>query len=579
MTALPTSLPELVRRMGAAISAAVIERYPPRYTPQVRKALGFDGPLRSLKRRPLGAQGDIARALAMELREGRSALLVAEMGVGKTFCAIAAAYLAGKRRVLVLAPPHLVLKWKREIEMTVPLPMAPVIARTPAELERALAAAPFTRLLWVIVPDTAAKLGYGWRPSYVVRRGHGSVLACPDCGNPVVDPEGNPLGHADLAPRKRRCGATVRRGRGDERVCRAALWSAQATPVGQRPFPGLGEPGSGPRRVPLADYVARRCPRFFDLLIADEIHRYKARGSAQGFALGTLARACPQALGLTGTLMSGYASSLFYLLHRLVPTVRREFRWTDEPRWVERYGRLERVTHKDTENDVVEDGSTSRRRAYRTTLQEKPGVSPMVLLHLIGCAVFAKLADVASDLPPYTEHVSVVPLNREPVAGIHADGAEEATSQEGAYTALADALHQRLIQLLQAGSKRLLGAYVQALLAYPDGCTCAEVVVEPGADAVVGRAPGLPAERLYPKERLLVELCQAQRAARRRVLVFVTNTDKRDLTPRLRAVLEQAGLRVAVLKADTVRPDAREAWVKRQVESGGWTCWSAIPSW
>ena len=227
MSALPSTLAQLVERMGGAIARAVIDRYPPRYTPRVRAGLGFDGLLRSLKRRPLGAQADIAQALAMELREGRSALLVATMGSGKTYLAIAAAYLAGKRRVLVYAPVHLVRKWKREIEQTVHWTTAPAIVRTPAELEAALRLAPYARMQWIIVPETAAKLGHGWRPASVPRRiGRTVVAACPDCGAPVQDREGNPLGPAELGRRKLRCQAPSPRKDGE--ACGAALWSAQA---------------------------------------------------------------------------------------------------------------------------------------------------------------------------------------------------------------------------------------------------------------------------------------------------------------------------------------------------------------
>jgi hypothetical protein len=39
---------------------------------------------------------------------------------------------------------------------------------------------------------------------------------------------------------------------------------------------------SGPRRFPLADYIARRMPGFFDLLIVDEQHEYKGPGLGAG---------------------------------------------------------------------------------------------------------------------------------------------------------------------------------------------------------------------------------------------------------------------------------------------------------
>ncbi len=40
------------------------------------------------------------------------------------------------------------------------------------------------------------------------------------------------------------------------------------------------------------------------------------------------------------------------------------------------------------------------------------------------------------------------------------------------------------------------------------------------------------------------------------------------MTPRLRSVLEQEGIRVAVLKASTVPPDRREDWAADRVREG-----------
>jgi hypothetical protein len=123
-------------------------------------------------------------------------------------------------------------------------------------------------------------------------------------------------------------------------------------------------------------------------------------------------------------------------------------------------------------------------------------------------------------------------------------------------------------QALGAGSKRLLGTYLQALLAYPDGCTHGEVVLDPSTNEVLAHAPALPGDRLYPKERTLVELVRRERDRNRRVLVYVTHTKVRDITPRLRSILEQAGFHVAVLKADTVTAERREEWVSSRVREG-----------
>ena len=143
---------------------------------------------------------------------------------------------------------------------------------------------------------------------------------------------------------------------------------------------------------------------FFDLLVTDEVHEYKGRGSAQGIAAGILADVCGKSLSLTGTMMGGYASTLFHLLYRFSPEIRTEFGRSEEHRWIKRYG-FEECTMGKPDDDAIEDGRNSRRRKYRKVVRERPGLVPSALFHLIGNTVFLRLADVASGLPDYTEQV------------------------------------------------------------------------------------------------------------------------------------------------------------------------------
>ncbi len=535
------TLPELLAEHGEAITRAVLRAYPPVYTARTRGDWGFD--LSNLKRRPMGAQGDAIRATAVSLQQHRGTNVVGEMGTGKTMIGASAAYVAGFRRVLVLCPPHLTRKWKREVEDTVPLAEA-VIVSTISDLKRLR----FDRHwpLFVILSREKAKLSYRWKPA-VVRRPdveggrvtydeRGEVArrnCCPGCWQTVLDDEGIPIDLAELGRRRHTCDR-----------CGTPLWQADR---------------NGPARVPLADYINRQMPGAFELLITDESHEYKARGSAQGIAAGTLAETCGRTLTLTGTLMGGYASTLFHLLWRFSPEVREEFAYGEESRWVSRYGIVERITRKGGEDDVIDEGRSSRRRGYRTRTVEKPGVSPAILFHLIGNTVFIRLADVAENLPEYREEVRLIEMDR---------GDGDGPSQASAYRDLSADLHAAVMAALASGSRRLLGAYLQALLAYPDACTAGEQVVDHSTGQVIGSAPALPDDRLYPKEQALVELAVEERRQGRRVLVYVTHTETRDLTPRLARVLIEAGLRVSVLKADTVAPDRREEWVARRVREG-----------
>ena len=185
---------------------------------------------------------------------------------------------------------------------------------------------------------------------------------------------------------------------------------------------------------------------------------------------------------------------------------------------------------------------------------------PSALFHIIANTVFLRLSDVASGLPDYEEQVLLSSMDTE----------EDGTgySQRTAYNTVFEELRAELAKALKSGSKRLLATYLQTLLAYPDGCTNGETVFDPRSGDVIVQVPPLSEERLYPKEKALVDLVAAERLAGRRVLVYVTHTGTRDITGRMDDILTRHGFRVAVMKADAVEPKRREAWVADKVKQG-----------
>ena len=462
------NLGQFIDTFKDAIAQRVVESYPPLYRPSEN---GHRLP--RLLRKPLGAQEDAIKGAALSLDAHRGTTVVGEMGTGKTFIAAAAAHMAGFKRVLVLCPPHLVPKWKREVEMTVPGARA-VIVKSITDLER-LRLSVGSGPLFAVMSREKAKLSYRWMPAVIERwatskgrllRGEETgepfrVPCCPDCTAQIVDKDGVPLTDEDLNRRKHTCAG-----------CGSSLWQADR---------------SGPARYPLADYVKHHMKGFFDLLVGDEVHEYKGRGSAQGIAAGVLADVCGKSLSLSGTLMGGYSSTLFHLLYRFSPEIRTDFGRSDEHRWIQRYGFEEHTVGKPG-NDSVEDGRFSRRRKYRKVVRERPGLVPSALFHIIGNTVFLRLADVASGLPSYEEQVMLSSMDSE----------EDATgySQRSAYNTVYEELRLKLAEALKAGSKRLLATYLQTLLAYPDGCTRGETVFDPRSGDVIVQVPPLSEERL-----------------------------------------------------------------------------------
>ena len=150
------------------------------------------------------------------------------------------------------------------------------------------------------------------------------------------------------------------------------------------------------------------------------------------------------------------------------------------------------------------------------------------------------------------------------------DSEEDSTgySQRTAYNTVFEELKKELAAALKSGSKRLLATYLQTLLAYPDGCTRGETVFDPRSGDVIVQVPPLSEDKLYPKEKALIDLVAAERLEGRRVLVYVTHTGTRDITGRMDDILTRHGFRVAVMKAAAVAPNRREAWVADKVKEG-----------
>ena len=474
------NLGDFIDTYKEAISQRVVESYPPLYRPSEN-----GGTLPRLLRTPLGAQADAIRGTALSLEAHRGTTVVGEMGTGKTFIA-AAAYMAGFKRVLVLGPPHLVPKWKREVEMTVPGARA-VIVKSITDLERlrfSIGAGP----LFAVMSREKAKLSYRWKAAVIERwavsRGRlvrdeetgepFRVPCCPGCTAQVVDKDGVPRRATDRR-RPESPQAQLRRLRLPRSL--RQVWQADR---------------SGPTRYPLADYVKHRMRGFFDLLIGDEIHEFKSRGSAQGIAAGILADVCGRSLSLSGTLMGRYASKLFHLLYRFSPEIRTEFGPSDEHRWIQRYGFEEHTVGK-PDDDAVEDGRNSRRRKYRKVVRERPGLVPSALFHIIANTVFLRLADVASGLPPYEEQVMLSSMDSEADATGY--------SQRKAYNHVFEELRKELAEALKKGSKRLLATYLQTLLAYPDGCTRGETVFDPRSGNIIVQVPPLSEGKSTPRRR------------------------------------------------------------------------------
>lgn len=542
-------LNEFLEEFKEALVERVVSEYPPLYQPEESRAR-YAERLSGLKRKPFGVQTDTIGAVATRLQTENSAVVVGEMGTGKTLVAIGVAHAIGAKTVLVCCPPHLVKKWEREVRITIPEVDVAHLRdiKDMYDLEKRQLWNRNGRPLYCIVSRERAKLGYSWKPCAVQRRvktenettglkprpraslrervmriATHTILTCPKCGIPLVDEEGIFLTLLDLKKKRTKC-----------RKCGEALWSADK---------------DGIQRYPIAEYAKRFLPKAFDLFVLDEGHEYKAKATAQGIAAGMMASSAKKTVSLIGTLFGGYSRTLFYILHRFTQKFHRDFHYDEEWKWVNQYGIVEKVTRTKISDDP-DDNLMSRGKRRSVVIREKPGISPVVLVkYLLERCVFLRLADIALALPKYDEFI--ITLDMEP-------------DQLNGYTEFQSDLVDALRETLRRGDKSLLSKYLQALLCYPEQPWTGEVVRDK-KDKIVAMAHKCPEDRVYPKEQELIEIIKRERADGRKVLVYCSHTDRRDMTQRLRGLLEQNRIRAEVLPA-SVEAERREEWIKSRVD-------------
>ncbi|HET9645871.1 MAG TPA: hypothetical protein VFP68_21515, partial [Burkholderiaceae bacterium] len=248
------SLSDFIDEFGAELLQQVRSQNPPIYDGTQRPA--WNAVMDGLKRKPFAAQRDAVQAVAELLigQDAPSAILNAEMGSGKSMMAICTAAVlmsCGLRRCLVISPPHLVYKWRREIKETVPgarvwVLNGPDTLRKLLMLRAALGGPPPKEPEFFVLGRVRMRMGFHWRPAFNVRRtiqrgldGHAQRIAlacCPKCGKPITLPTGDgedmpvspELAAGMLSDKRAACAS-----------CSGALWTLMRPGRPQRSFKEL----------------------------------------------------------------------------------------------------------------------------------------------------------------------------------------------------------------------------------------------------------------------------------------------------------------------------------------------------
>ena len=69
---------------------------------------------------------------------------------------------------------------------------------------------------------------------------------------------------------------------------------------------------------------------------------------------------------------------------------------------------------------------------------------------------------------------------------------------------------------------------------------------------------------VYPKEQALLDICRREVQAGNQVWVYCQMTGKRDIQPRLKQILVEAGFRVAIMRSRSVKTRDRLDWIEKE---------------
>ena len=305
-----------------------------------------------------------------------------------------------------------------------------------------------------------------------------------------------------------------------------------------------------PRQYCVSKYIRKNLSGHIDFFIADEIHKFAAEDSAQGRAFGDLLRAAKKSILLTGTLLYGRASSIFYILFRAFPRmmVKSGYSYKDCDLFWNTYGvSRTTATRAVNANGAIRDTGRSKK--------ELPGISPLVFTKfLLEHAVFLNMRDISEGLPGYSEHP--VPI---------AMSSDMQTVYDEIYIQLRETMST--YRFTKKGSNVMTQA-VNTMLIWPDSPIDNPPIKNEAGD-VVFEVPSFP-DLERNKDQELMDLIDRKVAEGEHVLVFYHWTNRTNLGKHIVDLAKSHGHKSIELrgKGSSVKAEDRPEWIEKQVKNG-----------
>ena len=540
------------------------------------------------------AQKNIIASISRSIKKNGNSIIVGEMGVGKTAMSIGSLYIFEKKKNpfnIVMAPGHLVEKWKREIENLYPGSVAYIIDNliTLNKIDSKIRDKKRKYPLFLIISKDTAKISYAFQPipKYDKRKHY---FVCPHCGKPSHERDrtyscrngGYSLSykHDDLAleyASKNDQNATCHN-------CGAPMWGSACNDNSAwvklkngkfinmdtyedlslyindqnskiqsiyREMTEIKEDGApimvSPRRYPIAKYIKNRYKGLVDTFIADEVHLYSSSQSYQSEAFGDIVKAAKRTIALTGTLLNGYSSSIYHILFRMYPKLFTEKGYT--------YSSVNKFA--DDFGSICTTITTSENTRPKKSKKITPGVSPKIFTDfLLDKSVFVSLSDMNAEMANYKE----VPV------------AIDLTSEEREeYDKIMKQVKER-IENNVSGRFDSVFQMIQRTNMYLDQPFDTPPIVSSEGETLLKyrnlfEDNDLKEDYTSAKDEKLFEIAKDKIDRGENVLIYVNYVNSTNCVKRLKKMFELAEIPTSVLTSSVAAKD-REQWIDEAVKNG-----------
>ncbi|MVX63715.1 hypothetical protein GKZ28_08400 [Clostridium chromiireducens] len=347
--------------------------------------------------------------------------------------------------------------------------------------------------------------------------------------NPYLDEEGNELtGEELLRAKMKGSGYSIL-----VKKCNHKLWGAKDQ--------------KGYRDYDSAKYFYKRFGKGSLLCsIVDEVHQYSHQ-SSQNYSFSYVCKSSKIIIPLTGTLTGGKASDLFYILWNLCPQKMAQlgFKYRELGRFIDMFGRRKRITK--TYNDKFNKSATGK--TVTGSWVEIPGISPQIINSILSERMISRtIDDMGIPMPKLKYFKHVCEMDTELAEGYHK-------------------LKNDIISFITKNRGiNVGGSYLNSLLSYPD-MPQQEPIFALGGEMHVATPTWIDIDdKIFNKERKLIETIEKELAENRRVLVYSIYSGVKGVSKRLVDVLSKK-FNVAELTS-SIKLQKREEWIEKQYQKG-----------